>query len=99
MGAMVDIPDEAKRAACAAFEAAVLATASSELDHERPDSDDLDNHEEVKAAKAAAPLIVAAELERLIEDEAVNVNENGHQWRGIDVEDLRDRAAELRGEG
>jgi hypothetical protein len=45
-----------------------------------------------------APLILAAELDRLIEDEAVNVNENGYLWRGIDVEDLRRRATELRGE-
>jgi len=51
------------------------------------------------AIRSAAPTIVAAELDRLIEAESVNVNESGYHWRGIDVEDLRRRASELRGEG
>lgn len=51
-----------------------------------------------KAVEAAAPLIVAAELERLAVEESVNVNEGGYQWRAVSTEDLYMRAAELRGE-
>lgn len=52
------IPDEAIEAACNAYEAAVL-------DETPRDSDDLSNHEEIAAVRAAAPYIVAAELESL----------------------------------
>lgn len=52
------IPEEAVQAACNAYEAALL-------DETPRDSDDLANHEEIAAVRAAAPLIVAAELESL----------------------------------
>ena len=55
----LEIPREAVEAACNAYEAAV-----QDDDRDR-DPDDLSTHEEIAAVRAAAPLIVAAELERL----------------------------------
>jgi hypothetical protein len=86
MSVGLDIPDEALRAAA-------NVPAPMPAEHDRVSSYAL------RCLRQAAPLIVAAELERLVEDEAVNVDEGGYKWRGIDVEDLRRRAAELRGEG
>jgi hypothetical protein len=95
MGAPLNIPDEVFVAAFAAAKTddAVAHGASMGAGVFRvlPDIVQV-------AIRSAAPTIVAAELDRLIEAEAVNVNESGYHWRGIDVEDLRRRASELRGE-
>jgi hypothetical protein len=79
----ITIPEEAIVAACNAYEAAVLG-----VGHE--DSDDLANHEEIAAVRAAAPLIVAAALSEMADQIDV---------RGVDDASahLRARAAELRG--
>lgn len=99
MSSEVPIPEEAIQAACDAYEAAVL-------DETPRDSDDLSTHEEIAAVRAAAPLIVAAAVERLAAELTKpgpipnDEWDNGHQDGLVTAAAaLRAHVSVLRGEG